>query len=88
MPPNAVQSSATAAGSLVEPHRYLRLGDLASAIRNAGHSCEVIRGYKQIKQIDNRSVVYNVDCLEYSYRLTIENGKGRIERSTRPIIRE
>jgi hypothetical protein len=93
VPPQAVQPSATAAGpeesaSLVEPHRYLRLNDLAAAIRNAGHSCEAVRTYNQIEQNDKGSAVYKIDCLEYSYQLTVSNGRSRIERWTANVIRE
>ncbi len=47
MPPQAMQESAN---TVVEPHRYIRLSDLAGAIRKAGHPCEVVRSYKLIKQ--------------------------------------
>ncbi len=67
VPPQAVQRGT----ALVEPHRYLRLSDLAGAIRNAGHACEAVRTYNQIEQNDKGSAVYKIDCLEYSYRLTI-----------------
>jgi len=93
VPPQAVQRSGTAGGaeetpSLVEPHRYLRLSDLAGAMRNAGHACEAVRTYNQIEQNDKGSAVYKIDCLEYSYRLTINNGQSRIERLTANVIRE
>ena len=85
VPPQALQESASA---LVEPHRYSRLSDLAGAIRRAGLPCEVVRTYKQIEQNDNGSAVYKIDCLEYSYRLTINNGQSRIERFTANVIRK
>ena len=93
VPPQAVQRSGTAGGaeetpSLVEPHRYLRLSDLAGEVRKSGHPCEVVRTYKQIEQNDEGSAVYKIDCLEYSYRLTIHNGQSRIERLTANVIRE
>jgi len=75
--PQALQPNAN---NLVEPHRYMRLSDLADAIRASGHGCEVIRAYKLIERKDDRSVVYKIDCLEYSFRLTIINGQSRIER--------
>src|SRR5215210_8326660 len=66
-PPEAVQRSATAGGadeiSLVAPHRYLRLSELASAIRKAGHACERVRAYKHIGRNDKGSSAYRVDCL-------------------------
>lgn len=64
----------------LEPHRYLRLSDLAGAIRNSGHGCEAVRTYKLIEQKDEGNSVYKIDCLEYSFRLTISNGQGKIER--------
>ena len=85
VPPDAVQRSAT---GLVEPHRYLRLSDLADAIRKAGHPCEVVKSYKKIQEIDKGSSIYKIDCLEYSFRLTLINGQSRIERMTAPDIRE
>ena len=84
-PPQAMQESANA---VVEPHRYMRLSDLAGAIRKAGHPCEVVRAYKLIEQNDKGSEVYKVDCLEYSFRLTIINGQSRIEPLTDNGIRE
>lgn len=60
-PPQTVQESAAA---LVEPHRYLRLSDLAGAIRKAGRPCEVVRSYRQIIQNNQGIAVYKVDCLE------------------------
>lgn len=88
VPTGAVQQSASAAESLVEPQRYLRPSDLASAIRNAGHSCEVVRTYNQIEQRVKGRAVYRIDCLEYSYRLTIKNGKSRIQRYTADFLRD
>lgn len=85
VPPQAVQRSGT---SLVEPHRYLRLTDLAAAIRKAGYPCEVVRTYRQVEQKSEGSAVYKIDCLEYSFRLTIINGQSRIERWTTDLIRE
>lgn len=76
VPPQAVQRTST---NLVEPHRYLRLTDLAAAIRKAGLPCEVVRAYKQIEQRGKGSGVYKIDCLEYSFRLTMINGQSRIE---------
>ena len=58
----------------------MRLSDLAGAIRASGHGCEAIRTYKLIEQKDEVSSVYKIDCLEYSFRLTIINGQSRIER--------
>jgi hypothetical protein len=88
-----VQRSRTAAGvqettSLMEPHRYIRLGDLASALRKAGHACETVRSYNQLDQNLEGTAVYKVDCLEYSYRLTVKNGRGRVDRWTADSIRE
>ncbi len=93
VPPQAVQRSGTAGGaektpSLVEPHRYLQLSELAGAIRNAGHGCEAVRTCNQIERNDKGSAVYKIDCLEYSYRLTIKNGQSRIERLTANVIRK
>ena len=85
VPPQAVQRSAS---GLVEPHRYLRLSDLADAIRKAGHPCEVVKSYKKIAEIDKGSSIYKIDCLEYSFRLTLINGQSRIERLTANDIRE
>lgn len=85
VPPQAAQRNAA---DLVEPHRYLRLSDLAGAIRKSGHPCEVVRTYKQIEQNDDGSAVYKIDCLEYSFRLTIINGQSRIERLAAKVIRE
>ena len=84
-PPQSVQESA---GALVEPQRYLRLSDLAGALRKAGRPCEVVRAYEQIERKDKGSAVYKVDCLEYSYRLTIDDGHSRIERMTANVIGE
>lgn len=85
VPPQAVQRSAS---GLVEPHRYLRLSDLADAIRKAGHPCEVVKTYKLIEQTDKGGAVYKIDCLEYSFRLTLINGQSRIERLNARDIRE
>ena len=87
VPSGAVLQSATAAESMVEPQRYLRRSDLASAIRNAGHSCEVVTAYKQIEKKVTGSAFYKIDCLEYSYRLTIQNGKSRLQRYTAYVAR-
>lgn len=92
VPAQVVQRSGTAGEadvtpSLVEPHLYLHLSDLAGAIRNAGHACEAVRTYNQIEQNDKGGAVYKIDCLEYSYRLTINNGQSRIERLTSNVIR-
>ena len=57
-------------------------------MRNAGHACEAVRTYNQIEQNDKGSAVYKIDCLAYSYRLTINNGQSRIERLTANVIRE
>jgi hypothetical protein len=84
VPPQAVQPSDTA---LVRPERYLRLGDLAGAIRKAGHACEVVRAYKLIERKDKGGDVYKIDCLEYSYRLTISNGQSHIERLPANVTR-
>ncbi len=77
VPPQAVQRTVTA---LVDPHRYLRLTDLAAAIRKQGQPCEVVKTYKKIAQSDQGGSVYKVDCLEYSFRLTMLNGQSRLER--------
>ena len=74
--PQALQPDAT---KLVEPHRYMRLSDLADAIRASGHGCEAVTTYKLIEQKDDGSAVYKIDCLEYSFRLTIINGQSRLE---------
>lgn len=74
------------ASDLVEPYRYVRLSDLARAIRNRGHPCEVVRTYKLINQGKGRNAVYKVDCLEYSFRLTLSEGQSRIERWTANAI--
>ncbi len=66
--------------SLMEPHRYLRLNDLAAAIRQARYPCEKVRTYSSVEQNGGPTSVYKVDCLEYSYRLTVTNGRSRIER--------
>lgn len=79
VPSEAVQRSDTA---LVDPRRYLRLSDLAAAIRKSGHPCEVVRSYQQIQLNDQGSAAYKIDCLEYSFRLTMVNGQSRIERFT------
>ena len=76
--PTGVEESAT----VVEPDRYVRLTDLALALRKAGYACEAVRTYKQLQQNGSGSAVYKVDCLEYSYKLTIINGRSRIERWT------
>jgi hypothetical protein len=65
---------------LLEPHRYLRLSDLAAAIRQAGHSCQKVRSYKSVQ--NGEGTVYKIDCLAYSYRLTVTNGQSDIERWT------
>lgn len=78
--PVAPQTLQPNANELVEPHRYVRLGDLAGAIRTSGHGCEAVRTYKLIEQKDEENSVYKIDCLEYSFRLTISNGQGKIER--------
>ncbi len=85
VPSQAVQPGDTA---LVDPHRYLRPSELASAIRKSGHPCEVVRTYKLIEQNEDGSAVYKIDCLEYSFRLSIINGQSRIERWTANVIRE
>lgn len=85
MSPQAVQPNAT---HLVAPQRYLRLSDLAGAIRKSGHPCEVVRTYKLIEEREDGSAVYKIECLEYSFRLTIINGQSRIERFTADNIRE
>lgn len=82
MPPQAMQESSNI---VVEPHRYIRLGDLAGAIRKAGHPCEGVRAYKLIKQYDEASAVYKVDCLEYSFLITFINGQSRIEPLTKRV---
>ena len=87
VPAGAVQRPPIATGveetaTVVEPHRYVRLSDLALALRKAGYSCEAVRTYKQLQQNGRGSSLYKVDCLEYSYKLTIINGRSRIERWT------
>ena len=75
--PQDLQLNAT---ELVEPFRYVRLSDLAGAIRASGHGCELVTTYKLIEEKDDGSAVYKIDCLEYSFRLTIIDGQSRIER--------
>lgn len=77
VPPQAVQRPADA---LLDPQRYFRLTDLASAIRKAGHPCEVVKSYKKIAQSVKGGSIYKVDCLEYSFRLTMLNGQSQLER--------
>ena len=79
VPAQAVQRPATA---LLDPQRYFRLTDLAGAIRKAGHPCEVVKSYKKIAQSVKGGSVYKVDCLEYSFRLTMLNGQSQLERFT------
>ena len=81
--PRALQPDAT---ELVEPYRYVRLSDLAGAIRASGHGCELVRTYKLIEEKDDGSAVYKIDCLEYSFRLTLINGQSRIERWTAKVV--
>lgn len=76
VPRDAVQRRET---GLVDPQRYLRLTDLAAAIRTAGFPCEVVKAYKKIAQSGPNGAVYKIDCLEYSFRLTILNGQSRLE---------
>lgn len=83
VPPQAMQESAN---SIVEPHRYIRLSDLAGALRKAGHPCEVVRSYKLIKRNDAGSAVYRIDCLEYSFLLIFTNGQSRIEPLTAGVV--
>ncbi len=83
VPPNAVQPSVTVVGeevSLKEPHRYVQLSNLAAAIRNEGYACEDVRTYKQIEPIGKETAAYRIDCLEYSYRLTVSHGRSHVER--------
>ena len=68
------------ARSFAEPPRYVRLSDLAADIREAGHACESVRSYAELERRANGVSVYKVDCLEYSYELTVKNGTGRIRR--------
>lgn len=79
VPPQAVQRPANA---LLDPQRYFRLTDLAAAIRKAGHPCEVVKSYKKIEQSVKGGAVYKVDCLEYSFRLTMLDGQSSLERFT------
>lgn len=67
------------ATSFAEPPRYVRLSDLAADIREAGHACESVRSYELERRMNGVSV-YKVDCLEYSYQLTVMNGTGQIGR--------
>ena len=85
VPPQALQQSTSA---LVEPHRYSSLSNLAGAIRKAGYPCEVVKSYKQVEQNDKGSAVYRIDCLEYSFLLTIINGQSRLKRLPANAIRE
>jgi hypothetical protein len=68
------------ATSFAEPPRYVRLSDLAADIREAGHGCESVRSYAELERRANGVSVYKVDCLEYSYELTVIDGTGRIRR--------
>ena len=77
VPSQAVQRPAD---TLLDPQRYFRLTDLAGAIRKAGHPCEVVKSYKKIAQSVKGGSVYKVDCLEYSFRLTMLNGQSQLER--------
>jgi hypothetical protein len=91
VPVDAVQRPPTAAAveetaTIVEPHRYLRLSDLALALRKAGYSCEAVQTYRQLQQNGRPGSAYKVDCLEYSYKLTIINGRSGIERWTAPAM--
>ena len=89
--PNSAQSGAAGrrdgTPALVEPHRYMRLSDLARALRDAGHSCEAVRTYELIEQSDGMAV-YRIDCLEYSFRLTIQDGKSSAERMATSVGRQ
>lgn len=76
VPPQALLEGAT---TIVEPHRYRNLSNLAGAIRKAGHPCEGVKSYKPIGQSDQGKAVYQIDCMEYSFLLTITNGQSRIE---------
>lgn len=77
---NFVTGKVEGAASFAEPPRYLRLNDLAADIREAGHGCESIRTYAALERPAKGTGVYKVDCLEYSYELTITNGRGQIRR--------
>ena len=86
--PETTQSLQTDANDLVEPYRYLQLSDLARAIRKRGESCQAVQTYKLIKQGPGTDAVYKVDCLEYSFRLTLSKGQNRVERWTGDAIAE
>lgn len=68
------------AASFAEPPRYVRLSDLAADIREAGHGCESVKSYAELERKASGVIVYRVDCLEYSYELTVFNGTGQIRR--------
>jgi hypothetical protein len=72
------------AASFAEPPRYVRLSDLAADIREAGHACESVRSYAELGQRGKGVSVYKVDCLEYSYELTVTDGTGQIRRLRNP----
>ena len=74
------QAGPAADPPLVEPHRYWRAGDLAAAIRNEGYACERVRSHRQLERNGKLINAYKVDCLEYSYQLTLTNGGGEIKR--------
>jgi hypothetical protein len=82
VPPEFMQGAGREQQSLplLEPQRYLRLSDLAAAIRQAGHACQKVRAYKSVQ--NDEAAIYKVDCLAYSYRLTVIDGRSHIERWT------
>ncbi len=54
VPADAVQRPPIVTGveetaTVVEPDRYVRLSDLALALRKAGYSCEAVRTYKRLE---------------------------------------
>ena len=67
---------------LVEPLRTVSLSELATAIREAGYGCESIRVFDQLEFDGKRLDIHKVDCLEYSYQVTLGNGRSDIERWT------
>jgi len=67
---------------LVEPLRSVSLGELAAVVRKAGYGCETIRIFDQLELDGKRLDIHKVDCLEYSYQVTLGNGESHVERWT------
>ena len=67
---------------LVEPLRNVSLSELAAAVREAGYGCETIRIFDQLELDGKRLDIHKVDCLEYSYQVTFENGGTHVKRWT------